>query len=800
MSILNKVKRLHQQLNGSTLELDLDSYQIAVDQITGLESTLKQKNDIELQKLARHQKQRCQQGTPLDDLLPTTFALVREAARRQLELRAYDEQLIAGMAMHQGKLAEMQTGEGKTLSAVFPACLNALSGQSVHILTFNDYLARRDARWMEPVYEFMGLTVGHIQEGMSIPERQQAYAADITYITAKEAGFDFLRDSLCYNRSEVVQQPFHYAIVDEADSILIDEARIPLIIAGAADDYVAHSCQLAQIARQFRQGTHFITDEYARNINLSDEGVACAEEILDCGNLYDIENLDTLTRLNCALHAEHLLVRDVDYIVRDGKIEQVDEFTGRVADGRRWPDGLQAAIEAKENISIQSKGEILNSITMQNFVQLYPKIAGMTATAQAAEEEFRRFYNLDIVVIPPNQPCIREDLADVIFTHKAAKHDALVEEIIRVHWTKRPVLVGTRSVSESFAVAGALKKAGVTCEVLNAVNDALEAEIIAKAGQLGAVTISTNMAGRGTDIRLGGVDDTNHEKVVALGGLYVIGTNKHESLRIDQQLRGRAGRQGDPGASRFFISLEDDLFVKYKIRDLIAQKYYPEQQTAPIEHPAVQFEANRVQRIIEGQNLEIKKTLNKYSTLIEQQRQIIFNKRKEFLNENSIMHFFEIGASESWKKLRLIISNEELKRACRQIGLMVIDKQWSQYLADIADIREGIHLKNLGGQNPLLEFHKLAIELFDALQENIDTEMLTAFNRIEITENGINPENAGLKAPSATWTYLINDNPFENLLGIQIMGNMGLAIGAGIYGPLMVAFSMFNKWKKKGWK
>ncbi|MEJ2544315.1 MAG: hypothetical protein P8Y99_09630, partial [Calditrichaceae bacterium] len=463
----------------------------------------------------------------------------------------------------------MNTGEGKTLTAVFPAILNAMMGNGLHVLTFNDYLARRDAEWMKPVYKFLGLSVDFVQEGMSISRRQKAYKADITYLSAKEAGFDYLRDSLCYDQSSMVHRPFNFAIIDEADSILIDEARIPLVIAGSDKNKLSELFNYTQVARKLEKNIHYDFDEYARNINITEQGQAIVESELKCGNLYAKRNLDKLTALNCALHAEYLLQRVVDYIIRNDKIELVDEYTGRVADKRRWPDGLQAAIEAKENINIQTRGKILNSVTLQHFLRLYPNICGMTATAEVAEEEFKRFYDLDIVVIPPNQKSIRKDYPNRIFLNKKIKYSKLLDEIISVHKKGRPILVGTASVDESEKIAELLNKKKIDCSILNAKQDAYEAKIIAEAGKLKAVTISTNMAGRGVDIKLGGSDENEKDRVVDLGGLYVIGTDMHESKRIDQQLRGRAGRQGDPGSTRFFISLEDDLLVKYRLDELI---------------------------------------------------------------------------------------------------------------------------------------------------------------------------------------------------------------------------------------
>jgi preprotein translocase subunit SecA len=793
IGLWTRLKRFHQRLNGSTVEYNLAFYRNIVNDIDRYRSDFELESDDQLKKLSQKLQVRARKGNCLDDICLEAFALVREAVWRVLRQHPFDVQLIGALVMYHGKLAEMQTGEGKTLTAVFPAYVNALTGKGVHVLTFNDYLARRDARWMGPVYNFLGLSVGFVQEGMSTEERQRAYRSDITYLTAKEAGFDFLRDTLCYNEADIVHREFNFAIVDEADSILIDEARIPLIIAGSTEDYVADTYYMAQIARQLEERSDFEFDEYARNFHLTERGLRRVEKLLKCGNLYDERNLELLTRLNCAIHAEYLLSRDVDYIVRNEKVELVDEFTGRVADKRRWPDGLQAAIEAKENIAIQSRGNILNSITLQHFLQLYPKIAGMTATAHVADEEFREFYNLHIAIIPPNKPCVRIDHGDEVYRTKKAKQKALINEIIGVHKTKRPILVGTRSVEESALLAEALSKKNVSCSVLNAKNDEFEAEIVAKAGKLGAITISTNMAGRGTDIRLGASDDREHEEVKALGGLYVIGTNKHESARIDNQLRGRAGRQGDPGSSRFFISLEDDLFVRYRLKELIPSFSGVDGKDGRIESIVVRREIDRIQRIVEGQNLEIKKTVYKYSSLLEKQRTVISQTRRDILFNVSIPKIYRSRSKKRFDRLTTEIGRQQVLAVCRQISLFYLDRTWSRYLAEIADIREGIHLTRLGGQIPVFEFNKQAVAIFDELMKSVDDDMIEAFNRIKISGTHIDFEGAGLKTPASTWTYLINDDPFENMLGIQLIGNMGLSVGAGLYGVLVAFYPLLKK-------
>jgi preprotein translocase subunit SecA len=795
--IISKLKKYHRRLNGSTVEYDLTPYKDSLNEIEQLRSVFEIKSNPQLQRYSKKLMAQARIEKALDGLLVEAFALVGEAIWRVLKMRPFEVQIIGALVMHQGKLAEMQTGEGKTLSAVFPAYLNALSGEGTHVLTFNDYLARRDAAWMGPVYEFLGLGVGFVQEGMGLKKRQKAYKADITYLTAKEAGFDFLRDSLCNDPADIVQRPFHFGIVDEADSILLDEARVPLIIAGNAEETVADACRIAKVARQLEIEADYRFDAHARNFHLTENGLDRAAGLLNCGNLWAEENFGLLTRLNCAIHAETLLRRDIDYIVRDGGIELVDEFTGRVADRRRWPDGLQAAIEAKENIRIQSKGKILNSITLQHFLGLYPKLSGMTATAHTSENEFAGFYGLKIVVIPPNRPPIRKDHKDRIFKNQDSKNKALIEKIVAVHKTRRPILVGTGSVAASTRLADTLQKQGVVCAVLNAKRDALEAKIVADAGKLGAVTISTNMAGRGTDIRLGGADENERKQVLALGGLYVIGTNKHESQRTDNQLRGRSGRQGDPGSSLFMVSLEDDLFARYRLKELIASACLGQDASREVDDHIVRREINRVQRIVAGQNFEIKKTLAAYSDLVEKQRQVIFEERSRILGGDAAQLFFEQHSPEHFAQLATRIKRQQLNVACREIGLFHLDRIWSRHLAHIADIREGVHLVRLAGEKPVLEFQRLAIGAFASLRQRLDADMLRSFTALEIRNNRLDLAGAGLIGPSSTWTYLINDNPFEEMLGVQIVGSTGLQVGAGVLWPLLMIYSLVKKLRQK---
>jgi len=791
-----KIQHFWNKLRSVPVELDLQPYKELLSKINNYD--LEKSSDAKLKEMSTRLIQRAGQGVCTEELFVEAFALVRETARRTIGLRPYDVQVIAGIVMHHDKLAEMNTGEGKTLAAVFPAYLNALSGKGVHVLTFNDYLARRDAAWMGPIYEFLGLSVGCIQEGMSPSARKKAYASDITYATAKEAGFDYLRDHLSYRREELVHRDFHFAIVDEADSILIDEARIPLVIAGSTDKPKADPGHLAQMVKGLKQGIDFETDKGKRNLYLTKSGLGRVEHRLGCSNLHAPEKLDLLTKLNQALHAEFLLHRDVDYIVRRGKIEIIDEFTGRVVEDRHWPDGIQAAVEAKEKLSLGSGGSILGSITLQLFLQLYPKICGMTATARPAADEFSEFYGLNVVVIPPNKSSIRMDKPDVIFSHKEAKKQALIEEIKRCHQTQRPILVGTASVEESEDLASAILSSGVSCQVLNAKNDELEATIIAQAGRPGAVTISTNMAGRGTDIKLGGDKEQERDKVVKLGGLYVIGTNRHESLRIDHQLRGRAGRQGDPGSSRFFISLEDHLIERYGVRNLLPKKYQTLQQDSPLENLLVGREIGRGQRIIEAQNFEIRKTLWKYSILVEKQRELIQRRRQDMLLDGSHLGLVKAKDPELYSQLESALGKDRIRKIEKQISLYQIDRCWAEHLATIADVREGIHLASVGGQSPIGEFLKIADSEFHKLEQKIDRAILQTFQSLPKPDNGVDLDKEGIKGPSSTWTYLITDNQFGLWVGLLQGSNIGFtSVAAGVYGPLYILLGLAQRFYKR---
>ncbi|AFC30397.1 SecA2 [Paenibacillus mucilaginosus 3016] len=696
---------------------------------------LKAWDDQQLQAESLRLQKEAKSGTPLDELLVDAYALVCEAAKRKLGLQPYDVQIMAAVALHERFVIEQHTGEGKTLSAVMPAYLNALTGEGVHVLTFNDYLAKRDAVWMGPIYRFLGLTVKSVQAGMSLFEKQEAYAKDITYVTAKEAGFDYLRDTIALTEADTVHRPFHYVIVDEADSLLLDEARLPLVISGESGSSSDDRIRFAEAARQLKPDEHYDFDEFQRNVYLNEAGSAKAEALLGCGNLYDSHNSHLLTSLNCALHVESLLKKDVDYIVRDGNIELIEEYTGRVAENRYLPDGLQAALAAKEGLQSEAGGRILGMITLQHFISLYPKICGMTATAHASAMEFQDIYALQVVQIPPNRPNIRIDHPHRIYTHKEAKLKALVHEISSVHATGRPILIGTSSVEESDMLAEALAAAGVPSHVLNAKNDAEEADIIAKAGEIGAVTVSTNMAGRGVDIRLGGGNPAQAEVVAKLGGLYVIGTHVNESVRIDDQLRGRSGRQGDPGGSVFFISLEDELLLRFGINKAIRA---PRQDEA-LEDPVLRSQIAHIQRVVMGQNFHICQELNRYSDMVEDQRRILYEER-----------------------LGILKGEKPMSPSEQRVRLFYIDEFWADHLAYVSYTREGIHLESLASGNPIDEFHARITQAYEQIPFKINSESEHMLARLEGSNDPAKWEAFGLKSPTSTRTYIINDQYIQN--------------------------------------
>jgi preprotein translocase subunit SecA len=807
-----KLRNFYDKATANPVVTDLSPYEAIINRIK--ERDLKSLPDREFgaRMIALHAQAR---GAPLDINTPLdrdsppdartlvdVFALVREASCRAVGLDPFDVQMIAGLAMVPGGIAELPTGEGKTLAAVFPACLHALAGRGVHVLTFNDYLARRDAAWMGPIYRLLGLSVGCAQEGTAPAAKRAAYAADVTYATAKEAGFDYLRDRIAYETDDLVHRPFHAAIIDEADSILIDEARIPLVISGVEDRATWDARNLAGVVRRLAEGRDYETDAERRNVFLTDAGILRVESLLGGARLYQAGNERLLEAVYCALHAQALLGRDVDYIVRDGRIEIVDEFTGRVVAQRHWPDGLQAAVEAKEGLARKSEGRILGSITLQHFFRLYPRLAGMTATARSAANELKEFYGLTVTIVPPHIPSVRSDAPDAVFTHRLAKREALVREIGEAHAAGRPVLAGTGSVKESEELASDLRGAGVACAVLNARNDELEAGIVAEAGLPGAVTISTNMAGRGTDIKLGGAEERERARAVAVGGLYVIGTNRHESLRIDRQLRGRAGRQGDPGSTQFFISLEDDLFVRYGLSARFVERYRLERRRGELPAGRLQADVAHVQRIIEGQNFDIRRSLTKFTTLVELQRRMVGARRDAILagTGESVLKaadpaFFDEGVSR--------FGAEKLALLERRAALFHIDRLWSDHLAWVQDTRETIHLVGLGGKTPIDEFQKSGTAAFMELERSIDDCVLSEMENVIHGDGSAELALERLKGPSSTWTYLVNEDQFG--WGVELLKgrNIGFAsVAAGAFGPLfvmtLIARRIFGRKGKQG--
>jgi preprotein translocase subunit SecA len=594
-----------------------------------------------------------------------------------------------------------------------------------------------------------------------------------------------------------VHRGFPFALVDEADSLLIDEARVPLVIAGAEAGRTTAAAEAAAVVANLTPGVHFDTDEYARDVELTDAGIEHIERVLAC-SLHDPRHIDRLARVNCALHARALLHRDVDYIVRHGRIELVDDWTGRVVHDRHWPDGLQSALEAKEGLAPRENGRALGSITIQRFLRGYSHLCGMTGTAQDGAEELRATYGTPVVVIPTHRPMRRRDQSDLVFVTREAKERAVVSEIHAAHASGRPVLVGTRTVAESERLAAELTATGVPCHVLNARHDADEARIVAGAGAVGAVTIATNMAGRGTDIRLGGADEADHARVAALGGLYVIGTNRHESRRIDRQLRGRAGRQGDPGESRFFISLEDDLLVRYGIDRLLSRRVPPSPPGQPLSHPIVGQEIARAQRIIEGQDFEIRRTLARYASLVEDQYEAFCARRHDILHGEAP----GVWPHDDPRRAAIVGAAGEAAAAAaeRTIALAHMDRLWSEHLAFCADCREGIHLVRLGGQDPLTRYVSEVMRAFRALDEAIELAVLSSLDRVRAPGGMIDLSTAGITAPTATWTYLVNDDPFRDQMGLQLMGPGGRTASvyaAALLMPLLIAWGAVDRWRRR---
>ncbi len=724
--------------------LDLRPFEQLLPAVAAHESRLRALADGELASAARAAR---------DDA--EICACGREAARRGLGERPYDVQLLGTLAMLSGHVAEMATGEGKTLSGALAAAGYALRGRSVHVMSVNDYLARRDAEWMGPVYDLLGVSVGWLGQASTAPQRRHAYAAQVTYAPVSEIGFDVLRDRLCTDTADLVAPAADVVLIDEADSVLVDEAQVPLVLAGAADHPDAGR-DMALVVAGLRPGQHYETDEDARNVYLTNAGTRIAEQALGNIDLYSGEHTDVLTRLNVALHAQALLHRDVDYIVRDGKVQLINTSRGRVARLQRWPDGLHAAVEAKEGVAASESGEILDSITIQSLVGRYRTVCGMTGTAVAVGEQLREFYGLEIAVIPPNRPLVRIDEPDRLYATCKEKDAAIVEEVAKAHAAGRPVLIGTLDVAESERLAASLRRAGAPCTVLNAKNDAQEAAVIAQAGAYGAITVSTQMAGRGTDIRLGG-SNGDRDEIAALAGLLVIGTGRHESSRLDYQLRGRSGRQGDPGGSVFFASLEDDLVVQYAPDAAPADAVGPGPVLDPSAHQAV----GHAQRVAEGVNLEIHRTTWRYSKLVEHQRGIVLAEREKLLRTDAALAAMARRNPARMAELSPVVPAAVLADATRQIALICLDRGWADHLAYLADVREGIHLRGLARAiDPLNEFHKEAIRAFTSLLDDAADRSAEIFGTVPITADGADLAAVGLKRPTATWTYLVRDNPF----------------------------------------
>ncbi len=846
---------------GTKHERDVKRLQPNVVAINALEPQLKTLDDAALRAKTAEFRKRLEDGADVDDVLAEAFAVCREAARRALGMRHFDVQLIGGMVLHEGKIAEMATGEGKTLVATLPAYLNSLTGRGVHIVTVNDYLAKRDAQWMGPVYQALGLSVGVIQHEASFlydprfvtPDvrmtalrpcsRPEAYRADITYGTNNEFGFDYLRDNMRFYREELVQRELHYAIVDEVDSILVDEARTPLIISGPAEESTELYYKIDRIIPKLKRAAtivegklseveatkegDYIVDEKSKAVALTEAGIASCERLLTVDNLYDPNNIDVLHHIQQALRAHALYKRDVDYVVKDGQVIIVDEFTGRMMPGRRWSDGLHQAVEAKEAVRIERENQTLATITFQNYFRMYDKLAGMTGTAETEAEEFAKIYKLDVVVIPTNRPLTRVNNPDVVYKTEREKFNAVVEDIIERHGRGQPVLVGTISIEKSERLSTLLKKRGVRHEVLNAKYHEREAEIVAQAGRQSAVTIATNMAGRGTDILLGGnpdflskellrkkgldpatapaearqaalvearrITEPEHEKVVATGGLHIVGTERHESRRIDNQLRGRSGRQGDPGSSRFYLSLEDDLlriFGSQRIQRIMDRLGMEEGE--PIEHKLVTRAIATAQKRVENHNFEIRKHLLEYDDVMNKQREIVYGMRRQILdganqtdtiaewiedlvpvtldsfagpavhpeewdlaglNEALFQQFDvripasayqEVTSRDGLNELVLDAVKsryvdrerelgEELMRALeRHEMLIVIDTQWKDHLLSIDHLKEGIGLRGYGQRDPLTEYKKEAFDLFQDMAERVKAAVVERLFKVQV--------------------------------------------------------------------
>jgi preprotein translocase subunit SecA len=737
---------------------DLTHYQRLLPAIGAREAELEDRPDDSFKEIARDAG---------DDA--EFCAIGREAARRTLGERPFDVQLLGTLVMLKGQIAEMATGEGKTLSGALAAARYALTGRSVQVASVNDYLAQRDAEWMRPVYELLGVTIGHIGQASTPAERRQAYAAQVTYAPISEIGFDVLRDRLVTDLADLVAVPPDVLLIDEADSVLIDEALVPLVLAGAAAGADA-DLEMAEIVRGLRPGLHYETDDEGRNASLTDAGARAAERALGGIDIYAADQIDALTRINVALHAHALLRRDVDYIVRGGEVRLINASRGRVAELQRWPDGLQAAVEAKEGIAASESGEILDSITVESLVRRYPRVCGMTGTAVTVGDQLRQFYGLEVAVIPLNRPARREDQPDRLYATAGQKEKAIVAEVAEAHAAGRPVLIGTLDIAESERLARRLAGAGLPHVVLNAKNDAQEAAIVAEAGAYGAITVSTQMAGRGTDIRLGGSggdSSAEHDQVVELGGLYVVGTGRHAASRLDNQLRGRSGRQGDPGGSVFFVSMEDELLTSYTPDAAVPRDVAADGR---VRDARADESVGHAQRVADGASLEIHRNTYRYYELIEKQRGIVLDHRERLMRGDAALVALGTRCPERFEELEQTVPSDVLADAARTIVLYHLDRGWADHLAVLADIREGIGLRALGtgalggGRDPLADFNAEAVKLFTSLLDRVQEESAETFRTATITEEGVDLDAAGLRRPTATWTYVVHDNPFGTVL------------------------------------
>ena len=832
---------------GTAHEREMKRLQPIVNRINSLEPELQALSDEQLKAKTAEFKQRVANGESLDDILPEAFAVCREGAKRVLGMRHYDVQLIGGMVLHRGSISEMRTGEGKTLVATLPTYLNAISGKGVHVVTVNDYLAKRDAEWMGRLYGFLGLTTGVVVPNQDDTEKKAAYRCDITYATNNELGFDYLRDNMKFDLDDYAQRELNFAIVDECDSILVDEARTPLIISGPAEESTDKYYVINSIIPHLQKDLHFTMEEKSRTVSLTEEGNHKCEELLKVGNLYDPQHIELLHHIYQGLKAHHLYHRDVDYMVKDDEIVIVDEFTGRLMDGRRWSDGLHQAVEAKEKVKVKNENQTLATITFQNYFRMYKKIAGMTGTAETEAVEFKKIYNLDVVVIPTNRPIQRNDLEDVVYKNFNAKFNAIVEDIKERAKKGQPVLVGTVSIERSEAISRHLSKAGIEHKVLNAKHHEKEAEIVAQAGRKGAITIATNMAGRGTDIVLGGnpefmarqvngdIDspeykeahdrfkkqtDAEKQEVIDAGGLCIIGTERHDSRRIDNQLRGRAGRQGDPGESRFYLALDDDLMRKFngeRIQSIMNRLNVPDDE--PIMAGMVTRSIESAQRRVEGQNFDYRKHLLEFDDVMNKQRQVIYGLRREVLKGENVediikdmlgdvttqildTHADERQRPSEWNLEGLAIAlnqqfgatlelpkekvtgltSDELAGMVKEavsrvlenqkahlgayygqvqkmLLLQAIDQRWKEHLQRVDQLREWINLRAYAQKDPLVEYKKEAFSMFEEMNHQVKAETLEKLFKIQLVSQQEEAQGASGAGPAP----LADEGPSEDV-------------------------------------